>query len=190
MFIPFFSAVGLVALVILALRFRGLFGLRGKVVAGFEQLHVQIRFRHEALGKVFDLIKPEIAAEKETLRTIMEVTSSAVFVERRLWGRFLSVEQMRELERAESKLSWGVMCLEGLLTSYPALLSQPPVASNWGELKSVNARLTSMVDSYNFWVDSYNRKVRRFPEVLYARLLGFRPVLLFKLEAESLTGED
>ncbi|MCP4334457.1 MAG: LemA family protein [Gammaproteobacteria bacterium] len=143
--------------------------------AGWSDIGVQLKRRHDLIPKLIDAVRQYADFEKATLEHVTDLRSQAT-----------------ELGRAsrqgplESIISQGLGSIFALQEAYPDLKANQSFLQLQTDISSVEADIQFARRYYNGAVRNLNTRTESFPDVLLARLFGFEQGDYFEFE-ESLS---
>jgi len=142
-----------------------------RVRAAWSDIEVQLKRRHDLIPKLVDAVKQYAAFEQATLSTLTELRSRAAGA--------TGAGQRAPLER---ELGSEIHRLVALAESYPDLKASDSFLDLQHNLTAVENDIQMARRYYNGAVRNYNVRIDSFPDLLVARLFGFRPAEFFDLE--------
>jgi LemA protein len=150
--------------------YNGLVGERNLARQGFADIDVQLKRRADLVPQLVEAVRGYAAYEKALLTTVTELRSAA-----------LSQPRLAERFEKEKALGEGLRQLVLLQENYPQLKAD-------ANFRDLSARLVEIEDAlqaarrfYNGAVKQYQTRIESFPDLIVARLLGFRPMPYFSL---------
>lgn len=127
----------------------------------------------------FDLIPNLVNATKGALKQEREVFGAIAEARTRYSGARSSEQRVRAAGELESALARLLVIVE----NYPQLRSNENIQQLMAQLEGTENRISVERRRYNDAVTDYNVSIKRFPGVVFARMLGFNEKSLFKSEA-------
>jgi LemA protein len=158
----------------LMVTYNGLVGLRQKVRNAWAQIDVQLTRRHDLIPNIVNTVKGYAAHEKGTLEAVVNARAKAT-----------SCTLPADRIKAEGELSSALARLMAISEAYPDLKANQNFLALQEELTSTENRIAFARQAYNDAVTQLNTRVRVFPTVLVAGMLGFKEEPFFEApEAE------
>lgn len=158
--------------------YNNLVTLKHNVDKAWSNIDVLLKQRHDELPKLVEVCKQYMEFEQDTLEKVM-LARSRVF-------RAGEAGDANALGSAESSLRAGLGNLFAVAENYPELKANET-------FKHLQARITSLEDQiadrrefYNESVNVNNIRIEQFPDVIVARLMGFRDRELLQFSAEEI----
>lgn len=102
-------------------------------------------------------------------------------------ARCLENGNISQMSDANSELSRQINQLIAIAENYPELTSGPQYISLMDQLEGSVNRITIARERYNQAVSEYNRTIRKFPNSIYAKILGFETLETFKADEEAMS---
>ena len=167
-----FLVVILVALLLWGITlFNRLIRDRQRVRAGWADIDVQLKRRHDLIPKLVTTVKGYAAYERATLETLT-----------RLRAKSAALDQPAARGSAEGELGAGLRRLLALAEAYPELKADSSFLQLMEELSGTEERIQFARRYYNGCVRNLNTRIQTFPDLLLARLCGIGPAEYFELE--------
>lgn len=147
-------------------------------VNGFEsQIQVQLQRRFDLIPNLVETVKGFAAQEREVLANVTEARA-------RLGGAIQggSIEAMAQ---ANQGLSSALSRLLVVVENYPDLRSNENFRMLQDQLEGTENRIATARRDYNGAVQEYNAYIRRFPQVLTAKVIGAGSREYFEIAEEA-----
>src|SRR5467141_3192004 len=145
-----------------------------QVNAAAAQIKVQLQRRADLIPNLVETVKAYAKQERTVFTEVAEARA-------KLAGAVQSgnLEQMAEANR---QLTAPLGRLLAIAENYPQLKSNENFRALQDQLEGTENRIAVARQDYNEAVNRYNAYIRRFPQVLTAKLLGKGPRPYFELE--------
>lgn len=169
--------VGIVAITLAIwsmLAFNRLIRLRNQFRTAWADIDVQLQRRHDLVPQLVEAVKGYAAHERATLEAVTELRTRAQ-----------AAHGVQSQGQAESKLEQALSRLIALKEAYPELKASGNFQQLSSGLVSVEDQLQFARRFYNGAVRDYNDAIQRFPDLLIARVFGFRGSEFFQAESGS-----
>jgi LemA protein len=144
---------------------------RNLVKQGYADIDVQLKRRADLVPRLVEAVKGYAAYEKALLTTVTELRTAALS-DKSLAARF----------DHERQLGAGLKQLVLLQESYPDLKADANFRQLSESLVEVEDHLQHARRFYNGAVKQYLTRLESFPDLVVARLFGFRPMPFFETE--------
>lgn len=139
------------------------------------QVENQLKRRYDLVPNLVEVVKGYAAHEKDVFSRIAEARA-------KLAGGNLSQESRIE---AENQLGSALARLLVIVEQYPQLKADQQFTGLRDELVGTENRLAVERMRYNELVREYNRTVRSFPMMLFARMFGFEVKPYYNVPPEA-----
>ena len=136
---------------------------------GFADIDVQLKRRADLVPQLVEAVRGYAAYEKALLTTVTELRSAAL-ADKTLAARFGHERQLGE----------GLKQLVLLQENYPQLKADANFRQLSQSLVEVEDHLQNARRFYNGAVKQYVTRLESFPDVVVAKMLGFRPMPFFE----------
>ena len=155
-----------------------LVSIKHRVSKAWSNIDVLLKQRHDELPKLIEVCKQYMKHERETLEKVTAARSN-VFNAR-------EAGDMAALGKAENILRAGLGQLYVVAENYPELKADKLFKQLQERISSLENQITDRREFYNECVNVNNVRIEQFPEVIIARLMGFKSAdLLAFSEAEK-----
>jgi LemA protein len=150
-----------------------LVSLKNKTLAAWSDIDVQLKRRHDLIPKLVDAVKQYAAYEQSTLEAVTELRS-----------RSAQLRDPQDLGRLETELGQQLQRLIALAEAYPELKASQSFLALQKDISQVENDLQYARRYYNGSVRKLNTRIDSFPDLLIARMFGFRHAVYFQLDEE------
>lgn len=157
--------------------YNNLVTLKHNVDKAWSNIDVLLKQRHDELPKLVEVCKQYMKFEQETLEKVM-LARSQVF-------RAGEAGDMGALGSAESSLRLGLGNLFAVAENYPELKANETFKHLQSRITSLEDQIADRREFYNESVNVNNIRIEQFPDVIIARLMGFRFRELLQFSAEE-----
>ena len=140
----------------------------------------QYQRRADLIPNLVNTVKGEANFERGTLNDVVNARARATQIT--VNPDDLTPEKLREFQAAQGQLSQALGRLLMVTENYPNLRANEAFRNLQVQLEGTENRITIARNDYNTAVQSYNVKVRRFPNNIFAGMLGFRPKAPFEAD--------
>lgn len=140
----------------------------------------QYQRRADLIPNLVNTVKGEANFERGTLNDVVNARARATQIT--VNPDDLTPEKIREFQQAQGQLSQALGRLLMLTENYPNLRANDAFRNLQVELERTENRINIARNDYNGAVQTYNVKVRRFPNNLFAGMLGFTPKAPFEAD--------
>jgi LemA protein len=147
---------------------------RARVAAAWSDVEVQLKRRHDLIPKLVEVVRQHAGYERSVLEQVAALRASA-----------LAARTPAERAGPEGALGDGAHRLVALAEQYPQLKASQSFLDLQRSLSEVEDQIQYARRFYNGAVNNLNTRVDSFPDLLLARLFGFRRAEYFQLEAAA-----
>ncbi|PYP37960.1 MAG: hypothetical protein DMD48_10375 [Gemmatimonadetes bacterium] len=169
------TAVALLALALVAgCGYNTIQTLDERVNAAESQIKVQLQRRADLIPNLVETVKAYAKQEQTIFIQVAEARS-------RLAGAVQS-GNLEQMAAANTALNAPLGRLLGIAENYPQLKSNENFRTLQDQLEGTENRIAVARQDYNESVNAYNAYIRRFPQVLIAKVLGKKSRAYFELQ--------
>lgn len=166
--------IGIVVLILLVVMpflssYNSLVGLEEQVHNRWSQIETQLARRADLIPNLVETVKGYAAHESEIFSEIADARS-----------RLIGAGNVAERIEAENQLTGALSRLLAIAENYPNLKADANFRQLQDELAGTENRIAVARKDYNDAVTEFNSRIRRFPTVLFARMMGFEPKVYFE----------
>ena len=145
---------------------------RQRTRAGWSDIEVQLKRRHDLIPKLVAAVKQYAAYEQATLDQVTALRSRAG-----------DMQAAAAQGRLETDISLSLVSIFALQEAYPELKANQSFLQLQIEISNVEADIQFARRYYNGAVRNLNTRIEIFPDLLVARLFAYRQAQYFELEA-------
>ncbi len=146
---------------------------RNRVAAAWSDIDVQLKRRHDLIPKLIEAVRQYAAYEQATLSAVTELRTES--------QQATAIARKGELELA---LGSGMQRLLAIAESYPQLKANQSFLALQNEISEVENHIQFARRYYNGAVRNLNTRIDSFPDLMVARLFGYRHADYFAMEAQ------
>lgn len=147
----------------------------------FSKVQSAYQRRADLIGNLVETVKGAADFERGTLTQITEARAKASSIQ--IDPANMTEEQLRQFQAAQGELSQSLGRLLVTVENYPELKANQNFLELQSQLEGTENRIKVERDRFNDVVTQYNKKIRRFPNSLYAGMFGFDRKAQFEAEA-------
>ena len=164
---------GAVALFVLYL-YNSLIITRFRVREALSQIDVQLKRRTSLIPNLIETVKGYAKHEKGLFEKVTELRS-----------QLMKAQGPEEKAQANNMLTGALKSLFAVAENYPSLRASENFKELQEELSDTENKIAYSRQFYNSNVLNYNTKLEIFPNVIFARLLNFKPAEFFAASDEE-----
>ncbi|MCP4982920.1 MAG: LemA family protein [Gammaproteobacteria bacterium] len=140
-------------------------------LAGWSDIEVQLKRRHDLIPKLVDAVKQYASYEQSTL---VQVAASR--------SRASSLQPPAQQGPLESEISQSLMSVYALQEAYPELKADQSFLQLQTDISNVEVDIQFARRYYNGAVRNLNTRIDSFPDLLLARLFRYQHTAYFEFE--------
>jgi LemA protein len=151
-----------------------LVGRRNRAQEAWSGIDVQLKRRADLVPNLVEVVSGYRVHEQQVLEAVTHART-----------RMVTAAGPAESGRADDALEGALQRLFAVAEAYPDLRASDNFLSLQTELATLEEDISFARRYYNALVEQLNTAVQRFPTLLIAGLLGFRPLEFFKADEPS-----
>jgi LemA protein len=165
--------------------YNGLVGLSQGVDAKWAQVQTVYQRRADLIPNLVATVSGAANFEKSTLTNVTEARASVGRVQLDPNKAPSDAAQLAQYQAAQGQISSALSRLLVVSENYPDLKSNTNFRDLQAQIEGTENRISVARQDFNNVVQTYNTKVKTFPAVLIAGLMGFAPKPYFQADAGS-----
>ncbi|HNV61271.1 MAG TPA: LemA family protein [Rhodoferax sp.] len=162
--------------------FNSLVNIKNNVSKAWANIDVLLKQRHDELPKLIDTCKQYMKHEQDTLEKVIQARSRV--------SDARESHNLGALGVAEGALRSGLGSLFALAESYPDLKANEQFLHLQSRISGLENAIADRREFYNDSVNINNVGIEQFPNLIIARLFGFKAFDLLKFTAEEMKDVD
>lgn len=151
--------------------YNSMVGLDETVKAKWANVQSDYQRRADLIPNLVNTVKGAANFEQETLTRVVEARAKAT--QTTINPGDLTPENMQRFQQAQGELSGALSRLLVTVERYPELKANQNFLNLQTQLEGTENRIKVSRNDFNESVQKYNQVVRRFPNVLFAGVMGF-----------------
>jgi len=144
---------------------------RQRTLAGWSDIEVQLKRRHDLIPKLIDAVRQYAAYEQATLERVTALRKKAD-----------AVAEAGQRGALEADVSQGLLSIIALQEAYPELKADQSFLQLQADISQVESDIQFARRYYNGAVRNLNTRIESFPDLVIARLFAYRPADYFEFE--------
>lgn len=161
--------------------YNGLVGTQADAKTAWSKVESSYQRRNDLIGNLVKTVQGAADFEKSTLTAVVEARAKATSVT--VDPTNISPEQLAQFQQAQSGLSSSLSRLLVSVEQYPDIKANQNFLELQSQLEGTENRINVERDRFNDAVNVYDKKIKSFPSVLFAKLFGFDEMARFEAEA-------
>ena len=151
--------------------------------AQWAKVENQYQRRADLVPNLVNMVKGYAAHESETLEAVIAARSKATQIT--VDPANLTEENLQKYQEAQGELSSALGKLLAITENYPDLKANQNFLELQAQLEGTENRIATERSRYTDAVNAYNKKIRKFPALITAKIFGFDAKPQFKAEASA-----
>ena len=151
--------------------------------AQWAKVENQYQRRADLVPNLVNTVKGYAAHESETLEAVIAARSKATQIT--VDPANLTEENLQKYQEAQGELSSALGKLLAITENYPGLKANQNFLELQAQLEGTENRIATERSRYTDAVNAYNKKIRKFPALITAKIFGFDAKPQFKSEASA-----
>ena len=151
--------------------------------AQWAKVENQYQRRADLVPNLVNTVKGYAAHESETLEAVIAARSKATQIT--VDPANLTEENLQKYQEAQGELSSALGKLLAITENYPDLKANQNFLEIQAQLEGTENRIATERSRYTDAVNAYNKKIRKFPALITAKIFGFDAKPQFKAEASA-----
>jgi LemA protein len=139
--------------------------------AGWADIEVQLKRRHDLIPKLVEAVKQYAAYEQATLERVTSLRSQAS-----------EIQTAGQQGRLETGISEGLVTIFALQEAYPELKADQGFLQLQTDISNVESDIQFARRYYNGAVRNLNTRIESFPDLIVARFFNYQPAAYFEFE--------
>lgn len=162
--------------------YNGLVNLKHAIGKAWSNIEVLLKQRHDELPKLVETCRQYMQFEKSALEQIMAARAGS--------QQAREAGDVKGVGKAEGLLRGGLGSVIATVEAYPELKANQSIQQLLGRITGLENAIADRREFYNETVNLNNVRIEQFPDVLIARLFGFKPAELLSFSAEETRDVD
>ena len=151
--------------------------------AQWAKVENQYQRRADLVPNLVNTVKGYAAHESETLEAVIAARSKATQIT--VDPANLTEKKKQKYQEAQGELSSALGKLLAITENYPDLKANQNFLELQAQLEGTENRIATERSRYTDAVNAYNKKIRKFPALITAKIFGFDAKPQFKAEASA-----
>jgi LemA protein len=154
-----------------------LVNLKHAVSKAWANIDVLLKQRHDELPKLVETCKQYMKFEQETLQKVMQARAAA--------NTAREAGDVAGVGAAETQMRLGLGKLFALAEAYPDLKTNQSFQQLQTRISALENSISDRREFYNESVNNNNVRIEQFPDVILARMFGFKAAQLLEFSEEE-----
>lgn len=154
-----------------ASRYNKLMTKETEVESQWANVESKLQRRADLIPNLVNTVKGSMAHEKEIFSSISQARE-----------KLAGAESLAEVSIANAEMENSLSRLLVVMESYPELTSNENIRALMDQLEGSENRISVERDRYNEAVKDYNKAINHFPDMIFAKVSGFKRKEFFKAD--------
>ena len=150
------------------------------VTKAWANVENQYQRRADLIPNLVNPVKGYAAHESETLQAVVEARTKATSVN--VDAENMTAEQLKEYQAAQNEVGGALGRLIAIAENYPDLKANQNFLELQSQLEGTENRIAVERKNFNDAANQFNTYIRKFPQSLFAGILGFDKKPYFEAE--------
>ena len=173
----------IIAALLSSCSYNSMFEADENINAQWAKVENQYQRRADLVPNLVNTVKGYAAHESETLEAVIAARSKATQIT--VDPANLTEENLQKYQEAQGELSSALGKLLAITENYPDLKANQNFLELQAQLEGTENRIATERSRYTDAVNAYNKKIRKFPALITAKIFGFDAKPQFKAEASA-----
>lgn len=173
-----FLVILAVVVIYLIFTYNSLVSIKNNVEKAWANIDVLLKQRHDELPKLIDTCKQYMQHEEQTLEKVIKARSGV--------DSARQIHDVAGLAVAESALQGSLGGLFALAENYPDLKADQSFRALQSRITGLENAIADRREFYNDSVNVNNVRVQQFPDLIAAKLFGFKSLSLLEFAPAEL----
>lgn len=161
--------------------YNGLVSTQADAKTAWSKVESSYQRRNDLIGNLVKTVQGAADFEKSTLTAVVEARAKATSVT--VDPANITPEQLAQFQQAQSGLSSSLSRLLVSVEQYPDIKANQNFLELQSQLEGTENRINVERDRFNDAVNVYDKKIKSFPSVIFAKLFSFDEMARFEAEA-------
>ena len=161
--------------------YNGLVGVQADAKTAWSKVESAYQRRNDLIDNLVRTVKGSADFEKSTLEAVVNARAKATSIT--IDPTNVTPEQMAQFQQAKTAEMSSLSRLLVSVEAYPNLKTTDAFKELQSQIEGTENRINVERDRFNDSVNIYDKKIKSFPSVIFAKLFGFNEIARFKSDA-------
>ncbi|WP_396194721.1 LemA family protein [Flavobacterium sp.] len=161
--------------------YNGLVGVQADTKTAWSKVESAYQRRNDLIDNLVATVKESANFEKSTLEAVTNARSKATSIN--IDPTNVTPEQMAQFQQAKNQEIGALSRLLVSVERYPELKTTQAFLELQSQIEGTENRINVERDRFNDAANVYDKKIKSFPSVIFAKIFGFNEIARFKSDA-------
>ena len=157
--------------------YNGLVNLKNGIAKAWSNIDVLLVQRHDELPKLVETCKQYMQFERETLEKVMSARNASQIARQN--------GDIKGVGDAQGAIRAALGTISATVEAYPELRSNQAIMQLMGRITGLENAISDRREFYNEAVNINNVRIAEFPDLIVARLTGFKEAILLQFSDDQ-----
>ncbi|MBR2471281.1 MAG: LemA family protein [Clostridia bacterium] len=162
-------AIVVILVALFASSYNGMVNAQKDAENAFSNIDTQLQRRFDLVPNLVETVKGASAHEQDIINSVTEARA-----------KYVGAGSVSEKAEAAGEFSSALSRLMVVVENYPTITATQSYIALQDELAGTENRINIARQDYNAAASEYNKKIRTFPNVIFAGMFGFEQMSLFE----------
>ncbi len=162
------------ALIYVVILYNELVRLRNDNDRAWANIDVLLKQRHDEIPNLVEAVKGYMQHERQTLEAVTQARAAS-----------MSASTVGDKAQADLMMTGALRGLFAVAENYPQLKANENFLKLQNRISELEERIADRREFFNDDVNTYNTRMRQFPEIFLAGMMGLKPREFFKVSEED-----
>ncbi|MFY8066183.1 MAG: LemA family protein [Flavobacterium sp.] len=161
--------------------YNGLVGVQADTKTAWSKVESAYQRRNDLIDNLVNTVKGSADFEKSTLEAVTNARAKATSIS--IDPTNVTPEQLAQFQQAKTQEMGALSRLLVSVERYPELKTTQAFLELQSQIEGTENRINVERDRFNDAANIYDKKIKSFPSVIFAKLFGFGEIARFKSDA-------